>query len=307
MSPHHLVIWCRNIFYCLVFFGLFAHGQTAVGWRELRTRLQAEIDDRVQSELLEVVRPEALALAHGLSWPVVAPAMTLDQVYAEFEKGLQEELSREFPDSQVEEILQEALRRHGYWQIGDEVTLQTRGKMSHKITGRLQAVTPARVKIANRWLSAVDLDDEVMARFFPEQAEQAQKKYVERETRRLHLRRQTFVEQYRQQHLPVLLRQNGYQPIFEGSGPENLNPANWLAQTDILAQWLYTARQEKAVELQLEVEREVFAEQGFFYDPATKQWLPETERKALRGKRGATRRSDDDGESSWSKLKKLFR
>lgn len=304
-------IWHDFIYCCLLslglsIFALAAMGQPASDWRQLRAQLQSEIAARVQAELLASVRPEEVAAANGLPWPVPAPPRTLTQIYGEAEAKLQAELDREFPEQLVQEIRQEALRRHGYWKIGDEVTLQTRGKMSHTLTGRLQAVTPARVKIANRWLSAVDLDDEVMARFFPEQAEQAQKKYVERETRRLSLRRQTFTEQFRQQQLPALLRQNGYLPIMEGNGPEYLNPANWIARTEVMTQKLFEARQGKKQEIQREVEQEVLAENGFYYDHENKQWLPETERKFYRGKRKSTRRMADDEESTWSKLKRLF-
>ncbi len=277
-------------------------------WRVRRDQLLAEVNAQILAEVENEVRPEAVALANGLTWPIPPASKTLDQIYAEAEARLNEALKREFPDRLREEILQEAQRLYGYCKVGDDVSVRTIGKMSHQIQGRLQAVTPGRVRIANRWLTAVDLDRDTMARFFPEQAQEVQKRFVDREMRRLNLRLDDFARRFREGHFPDLLLQHGYRPLEMVEGPEFLVPANWLSQTDWFADRLYAARQAHAEQIRPEIEETVLAGQGFYYDPMAREWRPEEMRpRRAAGRSSGTGQGATDGQGVMDKLKRLFR
>lgn len=263
-------------------------------WLEQRNRLQAEIEQHVQTEVNREVKPEEVALAHGLRWPVPSARKTLDLVFAEAEAALAAALDKEYPARLQEEIRLEALRQYGYCKVGDEVSIRTTGKMGHTVTGRLQAVTPGRIQIANRWLTAVDLDSDTMARFLPDQAQEVQRKYVDREMRRLRLRMDEFSRQFRRRHLPELLRQNGYRPMEELNGPGLLNPANWISQAEWFADCLFAARRAREQELRPAITEEIYTENGFYYDSEIRAWLPLDRRPTSRG-------------GVLDKLKRLFR
>lgn len=277
-------------------------------WLEQRARLQVEIDRHVQAEVNREVKPEEVALAHGLSWPVPSARKTLDLVFAEADARLREAVEKEYPTRLQEEIRQDALRLYGYCKVGDEVSIRTIGKMGHAITGRLQAVTPGRVQIANRWLTAVDLDSDTMARFFPDLAREVQKKYVDREMRRLNLRVDEFSRQFRRRNFPDILRQNGYRPLEELDGSEYLNPVNWISHSEWFADCLFAARRAREQELRPAITEEVFTENGFYYDGETRAWLPRDRRSNPNGGRspGAGRRPASE-EGVVDKLKRLFR
>jgi len=275
-------------------------------WQEKRVRLQEEIERRVQAEVDLEVKPERVALASGLKWPVAPPQKRLDEVFAEAEAAHSAALEKEYPSRLQEDIKQDALRLYGYCKVGDEVTIRTSGKMGHEITGRLQAVTPARIRIANRWVNAVDLDRDTMARFFPEQAQEVQTKYVERETRRLRLRMDDFSRQFRRQNFPGILRQNGYRPLEELNGPEFLYPANWISESDWFADRLFDARQACEQELSQEIVEEIYTDNGFYYDDDAQAWLPVEQRPKAESSQPASGRRTSSG-GVLDKLKRLFR
>ena len=271
-------------------------------WQEKRSRLQAEIERRVQAEVDREVKPEKVALACGLKWPVATPKKRLDEVFAEAEAAHNAALEKEYPSRLQEEIKQEAQRLYGYCKVGDEVTIRTTGKMGHEITGRLQTVTPARIRIANRWVNAVDLDRDTMARFIPEQAQEVQTKYVERETRRLRLRMDDFSRRFRRKTFPGILRQNGDRPLEELNGPEFLHPANGFPSL-IGSDRLFAARQACEQQLAPEIAEEVYTENGFYYDDGTQAWLP----VELRPKEESSRPASSRRGGVFDKLKRLFR
>jgi len=277
-------------------------------WLGQRARLQAEIDRQVQAEVNREIKAEEVALASGLSWPVPSARKTLEAVFAEAEAALGAALEKEYPGGLQEEIRREALRLYGYCKVGDEVSIRTIGKMGHTVAGRLQAVTPGRIQIANRWLTAVDLDSETMARFFPDQAQEVQKKYVDREMRRLNLRMDEFSRQFRSRNFPGILRQNGYRPLEELSGPEFLHPANWISQSEWFADCLFAARRAREQELRPAMTEEIYTENGFFYDGEARAWLPLERRPNLGGSRSTSpARRPSFGEGMVDKLKRLFR
>ena len=166
----------------------------------------------------------------------------------------------------------------------------------------MQTVTPARIRIANRWVNAVDLDRDTMARFIPEQAQEVQTKYVERETRRLRLRMDDFSRRFRRKTFPESCARTAIDRWKSWNECGVFTSGQLDFESDWFADRLFALA--RACEQQLapglpkkSIQKMVFIDDG------TQAWLP----VELRPKEESSRPASSRRGGVFDKLKRLFR
>ncbi len=272
-------------------------------WKEARDKLGAVIQARIDSQVRKQVTlrdfimkiPESYRNKYGIRIPLKDPAKTPEQLVAEVDKKVAAVADRKYPKSELARFRREAEGKYRVFDKGEKVSFVIRGGVGPNTTvqGMLRDVTSLRIRVGNRWIPRMDMDETTLARY----DEEISKKYIERfvraQTNRYNIRKEDYAKDQRQELLPQTFRRGGYIP--KRNARDRLNPENWISVKQALENQCASKQKSLAVKLKPQVEQEVYTAHGYVMQDG--QWMPKKVANSIMAKLKKLRKKKEEEEA----------
>ena len=231
-----------------------------------REEVEARIETRVQTALKEQFDPKNVAEQLNLDWPVEPPEQPREEVLGRVNAAVEQAVEREYPAARLDEIEKEARKKYELYEPGDKVSFLIRGGLGPNafVEGYLRKVNPTRVRIGNRWIVRSDIDDDILARLYPDEHKEAVEKYLRVHAGRFERRREDYEQQVRKKYAARFFREAGYVKAGE----------RWVARDRFFKNRLAEEHKKFARDLRDRITRELYKEHGYRFDAEAGKWVP---------------------------------
>jgi hypothetical protein len=203
-----------------------------------------------------------------LETPIFPTELTQEQVKSKIEEELRMRVEEKFPRSRYDEIKREAEEKYKMYKIGDQVSISRQyGGQQIEVTGLLEVVSPAIVKISGLPVPKIDIDEKDHAQLYWTEHEEAIQKYVRNKTRTFEEERDKFQKQQEKLLARKIWAESGYRRVKKSKG--------WVPLSEIFFQRYEKERQKKLNQLREEIKEKIYREHEYVYVEEKGGWLPE--------------------------------
>jgi hypothetical protein len=243
------------------------------GWRKKRAEIFAQIEQEVKEQAENTVTLENAAASLRIQLPVTKPQKNTREIFSETRQAADKAALAAKPLKELQLIVAEAERLYPLYQIGDQVSIRTRIKAYPLATGIVAAISTERVRIGSRWIPLKDIAEEQRNGFDAVKTMDLRQNYAARQNNLQMAILRNASDEIFHKTLPQNMRQGGYYPDDDEEADLS-SPESWLNAESVLQEELIRLRKETASKLRPEIEKRMFAENGFKYYESKKEWRP---------------------------------
>ncbi|MBR0457616.1 MAG: hypothetical protein IJJ26_00115 [Victivallales bacterium] len=255
-------------------------------WKEERKELEKKIrqmtDEWLKKNVTKPILTKGLALRWraikpAWSWPLLKPKRSLAAVREDLEKRMEAQYRKENREPTVKELTEAGREKYKMYQVGDIVKFKIRdGKGVNTIVeGRLTSVSFDFLRIGQRFVNRVDMDNETLALFYKDINDQMVDEYVKHEQRVYAAKLGNFVDENVQEQLAGEILKEGYVPKqMKPNAERSPNLARWETREEFMDKLYKKVYEEMKARKTKEFEEKVYKEAEYVYVKEAKEWMP---------------------------------
>jgi len=238
-------------------------------WIAERQKLDEQIEAKVQSAVQNLVNPQKVAEQKRFAWPVREPLRTPEEIRKLIDQEVAGEVEERFPMKLLPGIIKEVEENYKAFNLNEEVSFEIRGGMgaNTKVQGRLTGVSADRIRLDTRWIASRDIDEETLARFYPDAARKLIEKKTQIEKKKYQIKRDNYSEYRTDELLQTMMPANGYMHSREDKKDRKWYPVKTMFERELEKEKKAVAEREKKI-----IEPEVYTAGNFvLYED---EWIP---------------------------------
>lgn len=203
----------------------------------------------------------------------VQPSLSVTEIVQKLTASIEEELKGLQRD--VPTIKEDLERKYAFFKIGDKVSIETKSK--GLVTGRLVGISNNHITVGTKFISIVDMPEEVQARVYKDKHVIFIKEMLEKECQKDALAYASKTDDLLKERLPRELLKAGYLPYPFGNAFnfKLWKTENWGSREQVLQFCIAEARNGYA--------KSIMDKEGYTFVQG-RGWIPKEEYKLLQKK-----------------------
>ena len=242
-------------------------------WRELREEIFAELELELARLSAQQVGELEAAQSLGLALPLPANTKSKELVFEESRQEAEKLVLSRHPRKSLQELVMLAELRYPIYKIGEQVNIRLKTKSQPYVSGTLQSIGDERVQIGSRFIPIRDIVTEQQRGFDHFISLKDRQNYVEKQKNL----QEAIIKNALADSLPRVfaarMLQEGYY-YDEEKHNDKMKLENWCKAELALQEELARLRQETAIKMRPELEKQRFGEHNFKYYSGKKEWRP---------------------------------
>ena len=238
-------------------------------WKTERKKLEALAETKVAESVKQNITAKKVAAQMKLPWPTKPPTMTVVKIKAEIKKRVETAVDEKFPMDVVETYHKEAEEKYQLHKTGDSVSFVIRGGrgMNTTVTGPLRDVNELRMRVGSRWVVRSDVEEEVLACFYPAVRDKYIKRYVRVKTNKYKFKREDYGKKVEKAAETELYTKANY-TLWPKKGKKQ----KWVPIKELVDQAVAFFERQFASRIRKRIQKQIFTQKGYILYQG--EWMP---------------------------------